>query len=172
MLTPSLEDYIEEIYNLSLEDRMVRAKELADRLNVSMPAVTKATQRLDEDGYVIYRSYGKIALTSLGKELGAYLKRRNSILGEFIKLLGVTCDAELEVESFEHYISPDITRGIDMLLGFLTKDGMLKAFTEHCEDYESDPSWACHQNELKQMRRFGGRPQKHPQTEIDLHEVQ
>lgn len=160
MLTPSLEDYVEEIYNLSTDRKSVRSKDLAERLNVSMPAVTKALHRLNGTGYVIYKVYGSIILTELGREVGAYLKRRNRILKDFITLLGVDCNVDIEVESLEHYISPQITHGVERLLQFLDEGSIRTAYIEFCTTESEPPFVTALGSELRQMRRFGGKPQK------------
>ena len=40
MLTPSLEDYLEEIYRFSLSLDTVRVTDISNRLKVAMPSVT------------------------------------------------------------------------------------------------------------------------------------
>jgi Mn-dependent DtxR family transcriptional regulator len=39
-LTPTMEDYLEAIYNLVREKRVVRVRDIAKRLGVKMPTVT------------------------------------------------------------------------------------------------------------------------------------
>jgi DtxR family Mn-dependent transcriptional regulator len=39
-LTPAMEDYLEAIFNLGKEKRVVRVKDIAKRLGVKMPTVT------------------------------------------------------------------------------------------------------------------------------------
>jgi len=46
MLTPSLEDYLEEIYRFSLSLDTVRVTDISKRLKVALPSVTKALYKL------------------------------------------------------------------------------------------------------------------------------
>lgn len=147
MLTPSLEDYLEELYALSITGALGRPKDLSDRLSVSMPSVTKALQRLDNLGYIVYEAYGNIRLTDKGTEVGRYLFQRNKILKKFLTLLDIDCDIDAEVESMEHYISPVVLLGIKNLIK---------------EEIDSDLSLQTMKelDTLKQIRRFGGKRTK------------
>jgi DtxR family Mn-dependent transcriptional regulator len=40
LLTPAMEDYLEAIFDLGKEKRVVRVKDIAKRLKVKMPTVT------------------------------------------------------------------------------------------------------------------------------------
>lgn len=122
MLTPSLEDYLEELYRLSRRAGGVKAKELAASLGVSLPSVTRALQKLSKTGHVAYRAYEEAVLTPQGRQVGRYLVRRNTVLRRFVEALGVGCDAAEEVEFMEHYLAPEIVFGIERLLGYLERE--------------------------------------------------
>lgn len=110
MLSPSLEDYLEEIYRISQSGETIRVTDIAACLNVSLPSVTRALQKLDECNYINYRRYREIILTNRGKELGHFLVERNRIIREFLQLIGSQCDFGAEAEAMEHYLSlPTIT---------------------------------------------------------------
>jgi len=53
-LTPTMEDYLEAIYNLSQEKKAVRVKDIAERLKVKMPTVTNMLKALSERGMIEY----------------------------------------------------------------------------------------------------------------------
>ncbi|GAB6179763.1 iron dependent repressor, metal binding and dimerization domain protein [Desulfotomaculum defluvii] len=110
MLSPSLEDYLEEIYRLSQNGQAVRVTDIAACLTVSLPSVTRALQKLNESQYIHYRPYKDIVLTNKGKELGHFLVERNRIIREFLRLIGSQCDVAAEAEAMEHYLSlPTLT---------------------------------------------------------------
>ncbi|MEG6616660.1 iron dependent repressor, metal binding and dimerization domain protein [Peptococcaceae bacterium 1198_IL3148] len=110
MLSPSLEDYLEEIYRISERGETVRVTDIAACLNVSLPSVTKALHRLDEAKYINYRRYKDIVLTDKGKEFGHFLVKRNRIIQDFLTLIGSACDVAEEAEAMEHYLSlPTLT---------------------------------------------------------------
>jgi len=52
MLSPSLEDYLEEIYRFSMQQKTVRVTDISHKLNVAMPSVTKALSKLKAQNYI------------------------------------------------------------------------------------------------------------------------
>ncbi|MEG6523271.1 metal-dependent transcriptional regulator [Desulfotomaculum sp. 1211_IL3151] len=116
MLSPSLEDYLEEIYRLSQSGQSIRVTDIAACLTVSLPSVTRALQKLNESQYIHYRPYKDIVLTNKGKELGHFLVERNRIIREFLRLIGSQCDVAAEAEAMEHYLSlPTVTAIINFV---------------------------------------------------------
>ena len=116
MLSPSLEDYLEEIYRISQSGVSIRVTDVASCLNVSLPSVTNALKKLDESDYIEYRRYRDIILTEKGKELGSFLVERNRVIREFLIRIGSVCDVVAEAEAMEHYLSlPTITAIINFV---------------------------------------------------------
>ncbi|WP_099189422.1 metal-dependent transcriptional regulator [Tepidibacter mesophilus] len=116
MLSPSLEDYLEEVYRLSLNNDDIRVKDIAECLNFSMPSVVKGLKKLDELGYIAYKPYKKIRLLDRGNRKGKFLVDRNSILKEFITIIGAKCDIDQEAEAMEHYFSIETIKSIEKLI--------------------------------------------------------
>ncbi|EEM40180.1 Transcriptional regulator mntR [Bacillus thuringiensis serovar sotto str. T04001] len=56
MPTPSMEDYIEQIYLLIDEKGYARVSDIAEALSVHPSSVTKMVQKLDKDEYLIYEN--------------------------------------------------------------------------------------------------------------------
>lgn len=119
MLSPSLEDYLEEAYRFSQLSTPVRVTDISKKLNVSLPSVTKALGRLREKQYINYEPYGEIILTEQGKRLGSFLVERNQLLQEFLKLICANCDFAAEAEAMEHYLSGETIKAIQKLVKFL-----------------------------------------------------
>ncbi len=116
MLSPSLEDYLEEIYRISESGELIRVTDVAACLNVSLPSVTNALKKLAENNYIKYRPYKDIVLTDKGKDLGRFLVERNRIIREFLNLIGSECDPAAEAEAMEHYLSlPTLTAIINFV---------------------------------------------------------
>lgn len=69
MPTPSMEDYIEIIYNLMEKKGFVRVSDIAEKLSVHPSSVTKMVQKLDKDNYLDYEKYRGFVLTPKGKKL-------------------------------------------------------------------------------------------------------
>lgn len=122
MLSPSLEDYLEELYRFSLTADTVRVTDLSIKLGVSMPSVSKALHKLKSKEYISYQRYGEITLTGKGKQLGDFLVRRNRILQEFLVLIKTNCDIEAEAEAMEHYLSDATIRSIQAIVIFLNNN--------------------------------------------------
>jgi len=119
MLTPSLEDYLEEIYRFSLSLDTVRVTDISNRLKVALPSVTKALYKLRDESYIKYERYGEIKLTDQGKEFGYYFVTRNQLLQEFLALICSKCDFAVEVEAMEHYLSAATIDAIKTLVEFM-----------------------------------------------------
>ncbi|ADY57173.1 iron (metal) dependent repressor, DtxR family [Syntrophobotulus glycolicus DSM 8271] len=118
MLSPSLEDYLEEAYRFSQFSAPVRVTDISKKLNVSMPSVTKALGKLREKKYIYYQPYGEIILTEQGKRLGSFLVERNRLLQKFLNLICAKCDTAAEAEAMEHYLSGETIKAIQKLVNF------------------------------------------------------
>src|SRR5699024_3346239 len=68
--TPSIEDYIEIIYNLVKHKGYARVTDIAGALEVHPSSVTKMIQKLDKDEYVHYEKYRGFVLTDKGNKVG------------------------------------------------------------------------------------------------------
>lgn len=132
MLSPSLEDYLEELYNLYLKNKNLRVIDLASKLDVSSPSVVKALKKLHNDNYIIYEKYKGITLTEKGKKLGKSLVKRNDILQEFLVIIDSDCNPVEEAEAMEHYLSPSTVETFKILSTFLKENNdVLMRFKEY-----------------------------------------
>ncbi len=122
MLTPSLEDYLEEIYRFSIELGFIRITDVANKLDVSLPSVNKAVKVLSEKGYLDYIPYKNIDLTDKGIKLGKFLVERNHMLQIFLKVIGSKADKEDEAEAIEHYLSKETVNAMTMVVEFFNKN--------------------------------------------------
>ncbi|WLD92009.1 transcriptional regulator MntR [Alkalihalobacillus sp. AL-G] len=106
MPTPSMEDYIERIYQLIEEKGYARVSDIAEALDVHPSSVTKMVQKLDKGKYVVYEKYRGFVLTPNGKKLGKRLVFRHELLEEFLQVIGVDDENIYEdVEGIEHHLS-------------------------------------------------------------------
>ena len=89
-LSASLEDYIEAIFNLVLECKVARSKEIAQKLNVSRSSVTGALRLLKDKGLANHEPYGYVTLTDAGSLAAVEIVKKHNILKSFFeKVLGV-----------------------------------------------------------------------------------
>jgi len=106
MPTPSMEDYIEQIYMLIEDKGYARVSDIAEALAVHPSSVTKMVQKLDKDKYLIYEKYRGLVLTAKGKKTGKRLVYRHELLEQFLRVIGVDEENIYEdVEGIEHHLS-------------------------------------------------------------------
>src|SRR5690625_452086 len=85
--TPSMEDYIEQIYKLIESKGYARVSDLAEVLEVHPSSVTKMVQKLDRDNFLDYEKYRGFILTSKGNKVGKKLLFRHELLEEFLEII-------------------------------------------------------------------------------------
>ncbi|HOA81478.1 MAG TPA: iron dependent repressor, metal binding and dimerization domain protein [Defluviitaleaceae bacterium] len=119
MLTPSLQDYLEEMYRLSMQTDEIRVSDVAEVLDVSLPSVVKALHKLNNRGYVLYQPYEPIKLTEKGIVEGKFLVQRNQLLKDFLRVLKTDSDIEKEAESMEHYLPLSTIQAIEKFVYFM-----------------------------------------------------
>ncbi|WP_059170560.1 transcriptional regulator MntR [Bacillus sp. FJAT-27445] len=128
MPTPSMEDYIEQIYLLIEQKGYARVSDIAVNLSVQPSAVTKMVQKLDKDEYLIYEKYRGLALTPKGRKIGKRLVYRHDLLEQFLSLIGVDEENIYEdVEGIEHHLSWNAIDRIGDLVQLLQDDPALTA---------------------------------------------
>ena len=84
-LSESLEDYLEIILKLENEQKVARAKDIADQMGVQRGSVTGALKALSERNLIHYEPYSFITLTKTGKRIAREIQRRHTVLKDFLK---------------------------------------------------------------------------------------
>lgn len=123
MPTPSMEDYIERIYNLISTKGYARVSDIAEELSVHPSSVTKMVQKLDRENFLDYEKYRGFVLTEKGNKVGKKLVRRHNLLEEFLEIIGV--DEEKiydDVEGIEHHLSWNSIDRITDLVAYFEED--------------------------------------------------
>lgn len=135
LATPSMEDYIEQIY-LQLEARgEARVSDVAEALSVLPSSVTKMAQRLDREGYVVYERYRGLELTEKGLTFGKKLVRRHDLLEQFLRIIGVEeKNIYGDVEGIEHHLSWNAMDRITDLVEAMKED---KEFVQRLKERQS-----------------------------------
>lgn len=98
--------YLETIHVLSLRSPNVHSVDVAEYMGFSKPSVSRAVGLLRENGYLTVDRAGCLSLTPAGREIGAKIYERHTLLTEFLTRLGV--DKETATEDackMEHDIS-------------------------------------------------------------------
>ncbi|MFZ7943114.1 MULTISPECIES: transcriptional regulator MntR [Bacillaceae] len=123
MPTPSMEDYIEQIYILIEEKGYARVSDIAEALSVHPSSVTKMVQKLDKDEYLVYEKYRGLRLTTKGNKVGKRLVFRHDLLEQFLNIIGVKEEnIYTDVEGIEHHLSWDSIDRIGDLVQFFEED--------------------------------------------------
>ncbi|ARU63518.1 transcriptional regulator [Tumebacillus avium] len=138
MLTSSMEDYLEKIYELMKEKGYARVSDIASSLSVQPSSVTKMIQKLDEKKLVTYEKYRGIVLTPRGEQLGKLMKQRHKRLEEFLRMLGVSEETiQNDVEGIEHHVSPTTMDALNNLVLFFDQNQeCLGEFNEFCKELD------------------------------------
>ncbi len=107
-ITISKEDYLKAIIEAESEGHTVIPSLLAQWLEVSAPAVTKAVRRLREDGFIDANRQGALKLTTKGRETAHHTALRHHLVERMLsEMFGMEWhQIHAEAERLEHAISP------------------------------------------------------------------
>lgn len=114
----SMEMYLETVYRLENSHGHAHVGEIAERLDVSKPSVTKAMRQLNEQGLIDREKYGTITLTPKGVEISEAVYRRHVMLEHFLMhaLELSTKQAAENACRIEHFIDEDMVCAIEKYL--------------------------------------------------------
>ncbi|MEM7094159.1 MAG: metal-dependent transcriptional regulator [Actinomycetota bacterium] len=115
---PAFEEYTETIYELAEDDIKVIQARIAERLEVSRPAVSEMIRRMESEGLVTVDDGGEIGLTREGMLLATTIVRRHRLAERFLTdVLGLSwTEAHHEAGRWEHVISPVVESAMLQLL--------------------------------------------------------
>jgi DtxR family Mn-dependent transcriptional regulator len=107
VLSSTVEDYLEAIFNLEKDKKAVRVKDIARSMNVKLPTVTSMLATLIQKEMVRHEKYEYVELTEKGHEVAKEVDRRHRVLKSFlINILKVDPgQAEEDACKMEHAIS-------------------------------------------------------------------
>ena len=156
-LTPTMEDYLEAIYNLAQQKRVVRVRDIAKKLGVKMPTVTNMLKTLSDKGLIDYEKYEYLELTGKGSAAGSDIDQRHQILRKFLTdILKIDFDlADEDACKMEHAVSPiTLERFVDFMkfIEDCPRGGAswLEYFDEYREQGRPNDKAKC----LEKMKRF------------------
>ncbi|CAN5760082.1 metal-dependent transcriptional regulator [soil metagenome] len=114
---PAFEEYCEAIFELNEDDVDVIQARIAERLEVSRPAVSEMIRKLETEGLVDID--GRITLTSDGLRLAESVVRRHRLAERFLTdVLSLSwAEAHKEAGKWEHVISDNVEAAMTRLLG-------------------------------------------------------
>ena len=114
---PAFEEYCETIFELDEDNLQVIQARIAERLEVSPPAVSDAIKRMRAEG-LIKDHNGTIKLTETGRALGATIVRRHRIAERFLTdVLKLSwAQAHAEASKWEHVVSSVVEQSMMQVL--------------------------------------------------------
>jgi DtxR family Mn-dependent transcriptional regulator len=137
-LTSVMEDYLEAIYDLDNEKKVVRVKDIAKRMDVKMPTVTSMLKTLSDRGLVHYEKYEYVELTHDGSDVGKEMRRRHGILLDFLtNVLKIDHEtANADACKMEHALSAATMDSLTDFMAFIQEcSGTGERWLKHFEDY-------------------------------------
>lgn len=125
-LTPSIQDYLKQIFALTANGEPASTNALAERLDIAPASVTGMVQKLAgfHPPLVIYRKHQGVLLTPDGQRAALEVIRHHRLLETWlVRSLGYTWD-EVHTEAcrLEHAISEDFEARIAAALGNPSRD--------------------------------------------------
>ena len=111
---PAFEEYCEAIWELREDEIDVIQARIADRLEVSRPAVSEMMRRMEHEGLIAIDG-ASITLTSSGLSLAERVVRRHRLAERFLTdVLGLSwAQAHDEAGKWEHVISAPVEAALD-----------------------------------------------------------
>jgi DtxR family Mn-dependent transcriptional regulator len=156
-LTPTIENYLEAIFNLAKEKRVVRVRDIAKRLGVKMPTVTNMLKTLRGKGLIDYEKYEYLELTGKGSDVGSDIDQRHQVLRGFLTdVLKVDFhQADEDACKMEHAVSPTTLERIVDFMEFIEScprggSDWLQHFDEYTEHGRIKDKQKC----LEKMKEF------------------
>jgi DtxR family transcriptional regulator, Mn-dependent transcriptional regulator len=119
----SMEMYLETVYILESNHGHAHGVEIAKRLGVSKPSVTKAIKYLKDQGFVNTQKYGTITLTEKGKELSEKIYNNHHLIERFLEhsLQLSSEQASINACKMEHVLSDEM---FDAIKSYLKKNNI------------------------------------------------
>ncbi|HOQ07630.1 MAG TPA: metal-dependent transcriptional regulator [Clostridiales bacterium] len=114
----SKEMYLETIYILENSHDHAHVADIAQRLGITKPSVTKAMNRLKEEGLINKETYGHITLTEKGEAMAQKVYHKHCTIARFLeKSLGLSPDeAATNACRMEHVITDKMMQAIEAYL--------------------------------------------------------
>ncbi len=136
MTSQSVEDYLETIYELVKAQGYVRTTEISSNLGIKPPSVTEMIQKLDENGFLIYKKYKGVKLTLKGEKLARSIKQRHIALAKFLEILGIDKEiAEKDACRIEHNVHTKTMKRLSKFVDFVHEMSHHPTWLKHFEHY-------------------------------------
>jgi len=126
-ISPALEQYVEAIADLLTQEKVCSVSQVAQQVQVSRPAASRAIRELTEQNLVEHKAYGYVDLTPKGQQLAKKMAARHNALYDFLKDVLQFDDARADQEAcrLEHQVDEDFVARLNELNKFFSSDGKI-----------------------------------------------
>jgi DtxR family Mn-dependent transcriptional regulator len=132
MVTERTEDYLEVIDTIIMEKGFAQVKDVSRILGVGPSSVTEMFQKLKDEGYINYKKYSGVTLTTKGRNIAKKTRKKHNTLKQFLLILGTDEKvADADACRIEHIVNPE------------TMDRLTK-FVEFVKCFKEGPRWLDH----------------------------
>jgi DtxR family transcriptional regulator, Mn-dependent transcriptional regulator len=144
-LSESLEDYLEIILDLEKSNKVARAKDIAEKMDVLRGSVTGVLKTLAQKGLINYEPYSFITLTKKGSAIAKEITRRHNVIKAFLQNV-LLLDADRAEENacrMEHAMDKTATDRLVQFIDYVyqcprTGDDWVHAFVNYYSKGEKD----------------------------------
>ena len=120
VVSPTIEEYLEQIYRLEKEHGVARTKHLSEMVGVSLGTVTNTIKALESQNLITHKPYKGVNLTEAGLKIAIDVIRRHRLaerlLTDFLKL--DWSRVHEHACRLEHAIADDLIKPLEKALGF------------------------------------------------------
>ena len=149
-LSESLEDYLEIILELENNNKVARAKDIADKMGVKRGSVTSALKNLSERGLINYEPYSFVTLTQAGKKHAKNVVYRHTVIKNFlVKVLHVDEKiAEPTACRMEHTVDKQTLEKMVSFFDFIfacprAGEDWIQSFAKDCSSSKPEDKEKC-----------------------------
>ena len=108
VLTSSMENYLKAVFTLRQTHGRVRCIHIAERMDVTLPSVSRAVKELSKSGHIMKTANGTLSLTEQGLQLAEQIYEKHRFFTKQLIDAGVDPKtAESDACRIEHVISKE-----------------------------------------------------------------
>lgn len=145
-LSAATQDYLESIYRLQMQKRVVRVRDIANELGVKAPTVSETLRLLGERGLVDHERYEDVRLSADGARIAQQVHNRHRILFGFLTdVLRLDAEtAEKDACAIEHTLSPLTMYRLVAFMGYVysnpeKRSDYIQVFEKHADRVPGAP---------------------------------
>jgi DtxR family Mn-dependent transcriptional regulator len=137
MRKKTIEEYLEVIFSIQKNKKVVHTNDVAISLKVNPASVTEMFSKLTSEGYINYEKYNGVTLTTKGNKIAIMLKIRHETLRHFLELLGIEKKlADSDACKIEHNVHPKTVDKLRKFVEFANKENNCNRWLDHFKYFD------------------------------------